>query len=138
MSGSVFDRSQPGGREPRFDFFFVSRVSWRASKCRWTAGINHDGTRHNLGTTFKVEVEAARAYMYDDAARQLWPKGQAHGGRAGAQRWKLNFPTAVEEAYATQEEIAKPKKKQSKRPPGPRSKAKQPPSLPPPKRRAVQ
>ena len=49
------------------------------------------------------EQEAARAYMYDKAARRLRPTGQAHGGRPGARWYRLNFPTVKEVAYGTKQ-----------------------------------
>jgi len=81
-------------------------VSWRKESGRWKALINHHGRGQSLGS-FANEEQAARAY--DEAARRLRPKGQAHGGRAnhahGKPRWwhRLNFPTSKEQAYAAQQ-----------------------------------
>ena len=70
-------------------------VTWNKQNSRWKASIQFsDGTK-NLGL-FNDEQEAARAF--DDAARRLRAKGEAHGVLSG-KRWKrLNFPTAGETA----------------------------------------
>jgi hypothetical protein len=67
-------------------------VSWSKQHRRWRAGIEHDGKQQFLGT-FDDEREAARAV--DTAARRL--RGEdAHGGRAGDNWLRLNFPTERE------------------------------------------
>ena len=63
----------------------------------WAAAISHDGKKHHLGS-FDDDQQAAR--VYDEAARRLRPKGEAHG--SGAQLHRLNFPTGKEEANAQQ------------------------------------
>jgi hypothetical protein len=68
-------------------------VYWRKESRKWQAILTHDGKRHNLGTTFDDEHEAARAV--DTAARRL--RGEdAHGGRTGSRWHRLNFPTEGE------------------------------------------
>jgi hypothetical protein len=73
-------------------------VSWDKSKKRWLAQL-YFGKQHVLGR-FQDEREAAQAF--DTAARQLRPKGQAHGWRATTRWWRVNFPTPEEEAFASQ------------------------------------
>jgi hypothetical protein len=64
-------------------------VCWSQRDRKWMATIRHDGKRQHLGY-FDDEHEAARAI--DTAARRL--RGEdAHGGRAGTHRHRLNFPT---------------------------------------------
>ena len=82
-------------------------VSWERQFCRWEACICHAGVQEHLGGFGDVQ-QAARAY--DDAARRLRAKGEAHGGRAG-QRWlRLNFPTAAEKAFAQDAEMPPPRR----------------------------
>jgi len=69
-------------------------VGWESREGRWRASARHDGSKHNLGY-FDDEQEAARAF--DEKARQLRTTGQAHGGRAGTNWQRLNFPTAEEQ-----------------------------------------
>ena len=57
--------------------------------------MQHDGKQINLGY-FHGEQDAAKAF--DAKARELRGGQQAHGGR-----WRLNFPTAQEQAYAKQQ-----------------------------------
>eukprot|EP01046_Picozoa_sp_COSAG06_P008169 COSAG06_NODE_410_length_16089_cov_9.968793_15_plen_519_part_00 len=67
-------------------------VCWDKRRCKWTARITHDGKQQHLGS-FDDEREAARAV--DTAARRL--RGEdAHGGRAGTNWLRLNFPTEGE------------------------------------------
>ena len=64
-------------------------VCWHKKNRKWRAGIWHDGKRQHLGS-FDDEHEAARAF--DTAARRL--RGdEAHGGQAGSNWLRLNFPT---------------------------------------------
>ena len=64
---------------------------------RWTAAIGHNGAFHNLGY-FIDEQDTARAF--DEAARRLQKKGQAHGGRSHTHLQRLKFPTGAEKAFA--------------------------------------
>jgi hypothetical protein len=67
-------------------------VRWHKPRRKWDAQITHAGKYRRLGG-FDDEREAARAV--DTAARQL--RGDdAHGGRAGNNWLRLNFPTADE------------------------------------------
>lgn len=50
--------------------------------------------------------------VFDTAARQQRPTGEAHGVKAGRHWLRLNFPTVEEEAYAEGEGMQPPKKKQ--------------------------
>ena len=74
-------------------------VGVRKDRRKWLAYIHHEGEFQHLGS-FVDEREAARAF--DAAARRL--RGdRAHGGRSAAAGtrgpvWRLNFPTAAEEA----------------------------------------
>lgn len=70
---------------------------WYASikHSRWYASIKHDGTDHHYLGYFYDEQEAAR--VFNEAARRLSPKGEAHGSRSGV---LLHFPTAAEAAFA--------------------------------------
>jgi hypothetical protein len=72
-------------------------VSWHKQNCKWRAGIRHGGKEQQL-SYFEDEVEAARAF--DAVARELRGGEGAHGGRAGPRWHRLNFPTAVEAAWA--------------------------------------
>ena len=74
-------------------------VTWAKKARLWKVAIKHDGETQKLGTFADAEA-AARAY--DDAARRL--RGdKAHGGKParGSIFWRLNFPTAAEEAAAS-------------------------------------
>ena len=75
-------------------------VSWPKRSRQWTAEIRHNGEYHKLGR-FDDDQEAARAF--DEAARRLRSKGEAHGGRAGSKWRRVNFSTAEEEAFAAQQ-----------------------------------
>ena len=92
---------------------FVSErvgVKWYKKHRRWRAGIWHDRKNHHLGT-YDDEQEAARAF--DEAARRLRPKGEAHGVLSDkfSRNWqRLNFPTAVEKAFAKGNGMPPPKK----------------------------
>ena len=67
-------------------------VSWNKKRRKWYAEIYHDGKKQHLGC-FDDEQEAARAF--DTAGRRL--RGEvAHGGRAGTNQVRLNFPTEGE------------------------------------------
>jgi hypothetical protein len=68
-------------------------VSWDKHGRKWQARITHGGKTQGLGL-FAAEADAARAV--DAAARRL-RGGEAHGGRAGKNWHRLNFPTAAEE-----------------------------------------
>ena len=71
-------------------------VSLKKRTRKWGARITHDGKKQHLGS-FDDEQEAARAV--DTAARRL--RGQnAHGGRAGTNWLRLNFPSKREVARA--------------------------------------
>jgi hypothetical protein len=71
-------------------------VTWDKSKRYWRAKINYGGKQHHLGS-FDRERKAAQAF--DTAARRL--RGEdAHGGRAGVNWLRLNFPTHGEVARA--------------------------------------
>jgi hypothetical protein len=71
-------------------------VSWEKSKRKWAAQIRHGGKHQHLGR-FDDEQEAARAA--DAAARRL--RGEdAHGGRAGTNWLRLNFPSKQEAGQA--------------------------------------
>jgi hypothetical protein len=67
-------------------------VCWHKEKRKWRAQIRHKGKNQGLGY-FDDEREAARAV--DTAARRLRGEG-AHGGRAGHQWLRLNFPSKRE------------------------------------------
>ena len=67
-------------------------VSWHKNNRNWQARIKHDGKDQHLGY-FDDGREAARAV--DTAARRLRGK-DAHGGRAGRQWLRLNFPSKRE------------------------------------------
>ena len=67
-------------------------VSWDKKGRKWTAKIMHGKKRQHLGC-FDDEQEAARAV--DTAARRLRSEN-AHGGRSGRNRLRLNFPTEGE------------------------------------------
>ena len=86
-------------------------VCWHKVCNQWAASISHDGTNNNLGN-FIDEQGTARAF--DEAARRLRKKGQAHGGRSGKQWLRLNFPTADEEAFGRGKGMP-PRKKQKVR-----------------------
>ena len=79
-------------------------VGVRKDRGKWLAYMHHEGEFRHLGT-FDDEAEAARAF--DDAARRL--RGdRAHGGRSAAAGtrgpvWRLNFPTAAEEAKVAED-----------------------------------
>eukprot|EP01046_Picozoa_sp_COSAG06_P003826 COSAG06_NODE_152_length_21942_cov_4.593234_27_plen_493_part_00 len=67
-------------------------VGWNKKRREWRAQSKHDRKTQNLGR-FDDEREAARAV--DTAARRL--RGEdAHGGRAGHNWLRLNFPTQKE------------------------------------------
>jgi hypothetical protein len=67
-------------------------VGWNKTDRKWMANIRHDGKQQHLGS-FDDEHEAARAV--DMAARRL--RGDdAHGGRAGTNWLRLNFPSKRE------------------------------------------
>jgi hypothetical protein len=83
-------------------------VYWYKHYSRWQAEISHNGKPHRLGQ-FDDEQEAARAF--DTAARRLRPKGEAHGGRAGNNWLRVNFPMVEEEAFAKAAGMEPPKKK---------------------------
>ena len=64
-------------------------VCWNKKNRKWRAEIGQDGKRHRLGY-FDDEREAARAF--DTVVRRL--RGEdAHGGRAGRNWLRLNFPS---------------------------------------------
>jgi hypothetical protein len=84
-------------------------VSWYKRSRQWKAEISQTGETQQVGR-FDDEQEAARAF--DTAARRLRPQGEAHGGRAGKNWLRLNFPTAEEEAFAEGAGMPPPKKKQ--------------------------
>jgi hypothetical protein len=67
-------------------------VSWNKRGRKWTARIQNEGKSQNLGS-FDDEHEAARAV--DTASRRLFGD-DAHGGRAGRNWHRLNFPTESE------------------------------------------
>jgi hypothetical protein len=82
-------RTASAERQGKSDFV---GVSWRKERRKWQAQIRHGGKEHYLGC-FGHEREAARAV--DTAARRL--RGDdAHGGRAGTNWNRLNFPTDTE------------------------------------------
>lgn len=64
--------------------------------------VQHDGKLCFL-KHFYEEKEAAHAF--DAAARRLRTEGQAHGGRAGTNWWRLNFPDDVQKDFAVQQGI---------------------------------
>jgi hypothetical protein len=74
-------------------------VSW-AKRGKWRAVIRQDGKNFYLGC-FTDEQDAAEAF--DAKARELRGEQRAHGGRSGPNWWRLNFPTAQEEAYAAEQ-----------------------------------
>eukprot|EP01046_Picozoa_sp_COSAG06_P062713 COSAG06_NODE_14257_length_1174_cov_0.773023_2_plen_278_part_01 len=64
-------------------------MSWKQHCHKWLARIRHDGKEQHIGM-FVDELQVARAV--DTAARRL--RGEdAHGGRAGDNWLRLNFPT---------------------------------------------
>jgi hypothetical protein len=67
-------------------------VCWNNKLHKWVVQIQCNGERQNLGC-FGDEQQAARAF--DTAARRLRGDG-AHGGRAGKNFYRLNFPTTNE------------------------------------------
>jgi hypothetical protein len=71
-----------------------SGVTWDKKGRKWDVGITHQGRRRRLGY---FDDEAAAAEAFDEAARRL--RGdQAHGGHSWGHTYRLNFPTAAEEA----------------------------------------
>ena len=66
------------------------RVHWAKQTGRWRPTIGHDGKRHSLGLFIDEQ----------EAARRLRPKDKPHGVLSGKKWLRLNFPTAVEEAFA--------------------------------------
>jgi hypothetical protein len=71
-------------------------VCWNKKNRKWRAEIGQDGKRQRLGY-FDDEREAARAF--DTVVRRL--RGEdAHGGRAGRNWLRLNFPSKWEAARA--------------------------------------
>eukprot|EP01046_Picozoa_sp_COSAG06_P003731 COSAG06_NODE_149_length_22026_cov_33.454782_7_plen_400_part_00 len=71
-------------------------VCWDKKNRKWRPNIYHDGKGQQLGS-FDDEREAARAV--DRAARRL--RGEdAHGGRAGTNWLRLNFPSKREAGRA--------------------------------------
>eukprot|EP01052_Picozoa_sp_SAG31_P034145 SAG31_NODE_3948_length_3725_cov_2.525372_1_plen_750_part_00 len=73
-------------------------VSWASRAGKWVAQLGIGGY---LG---HFQDEHAAAHAFDDAARRL--RGSAaHGGRGGrrGRRYRLNFPTAAEEAAVSKE-----------------------------------
>ena len=83
-------------------------VSWHKQRGQWQAEISHASSGRFLGT-FVDEQEAARAF--DEAARRLRPKGQAHGHRSVRHWQRLNFPTAAEKAFARDVKMPPQKKR---------------------------
>ena len=71
-------------------------VCWNKKRRKWGGAIKNKGRLHSLGS-FDEDKAAARAF--DAGARRL-RGAQAHGGRSGTRTWRLNFPTAEEEAAA--------------------------------------
>jgi hypothetical protein len=71
-------------------------VLWVKKDRKWRASITHDRKSQHLGY-FDDRREAARAV--DTAARRLRGK-DAHGGRAGRQWLRLNFPSKREAGRA--------------------------------------
>eukprot|EP01046_Picozoa_sp_COSAG06_P045542 COSAG06_NODE_6312_length_2989_cov_2.014879_2_plen_71_part_00 len=68
----------------------------------------YKGKYHHLGL-FNEDEAVARAF--DEAAWRLRPKGKAHGGRAGSNWHRLNFPTIAETAFAEGEGMPPQKKR---------------------------
>jgi hypothetical protein len=91
--------AQPGsGERLGLERFATSQdvVIVRVCVGKWQAIIHHDGERKPLGY-FDDEQEAAQTF--DAAARRL--RGDdAHGGYAGFNKLRLNFPTPRERGLA--------------------------------------
>ena len=74
-------------------------VTWNKHGRKWTAQIRHGGKTQTLGA---FDDEEAAAHVVDTEARRL-RGAEAHGGQmpnVPRTRWRLNFPTAVEERRA--------------------------------------
>jgi len=70
-------------------------VRWHRSQGKWAVQLRKEGRQQHIGYFDEDDEEgAARAF---DAAARRFRGAQAHGGPF---QWRLNFPTAAEQAHA--------------------------------------